>query len=425
MLSSNSNSNNVDVDGVDSALALAASLRAALEEARKRSSQGVVAAEHWNSPARRDEIRDNVRQQKEAREASNAARKHLTDVTKQLKKAVKALEQQQQQAVAASSASGGNDDDDDDAVLLAKAVEAAGKQSRATVKSYQEEIDNLTRRCKFAEGAYQDVAKSLLEFVPLSDDNDEVLENAAKIVEQLSEALEKEKEKGSSGGGGGGGAGMSNDERDELVRLRREVSEYEVEFRGLKNQDITIRKLESKINELQNDARAEMQEQLAKAKEELAETEGRRVAEALEREAALERKLQQLQLQLTAERAGNQATESAFLDSTDEVSHREAAWEAQKRILVDDADRLRENLQVATRERDELRLRVAAVEGGANTAGGGRRGGDGIASMATTTSAPPSSGAGGVVAASVADLMLERKAYEAEVRYTSKAIAHS
>ena len=36
-------------------------------------------------------------------------------------------------------------------------------------------------------------------------------------------------------------------EREELIRLRREVAEYEVEFRGLKNQDITIRKLESEL----------------------------------------------------------------------------------------------------------------------------------------------------------------------------------
>ena len=40
---------------------------------------------------------------------------------------------------------------------------------------------------------------------------------------------------------------MSLAEREELIRLRSEVSEYEVEFRGLKNQDITIRKLESEF----------------------------------------------------------------------------------------------------------------------------------------------------------------------------------
>ena len=55
----------------------------------------------------------------------------------------------------------------------------------------------------------------------------------------------------SSGSGGSGdnvpGGALSLAEREELIRLRSEVSEYEVEFRGLKNQDITIRKLESEF----------------------------------------------------------------------------------------------------------------------------------------------------------------------------------
>ena len=52
---------------------------------------------------------------------------------------------------------------------------------------------------------------------------------------------------GSESGGGSGGSAFSLAEREELIRLRREVAEYEVEFRGLKNQDITIRKLESEL----------------------------------------------------------------------------------------------------------------------------------------------------------------------------------
>ena len=52
------------------------------------------------------------------------------------------------------------------------------------------------------------------------------------------------------------------------------------------------------------------------------------------------------------------------LEANEGAGEREAAWEAQRRILVDDAERLRETLHQATRERDELRLKVAATEGG-------------------------------------------------------------
>ena len=95
----------------------------------------------------------------------------------------------------------------------------------------------------------------------------------------------------------------SKEEKEELIELRREVAEYEVEFRSLKNQDITIRKLEKKIEELQLGGEAEFEAKLESAKQELIETEGRRTTEALEREAAMERKVETLQLQLTVDRA--------------------------------------------------------------------------------------------------------------------------
>ena len=82
------------------------------------------------------------------------------------------------------------------------------------------------------------------------------------------------------------------------------------------------------------------------------------------------------------------------MDADQGIGEREAAWEAQRRILVDDSERLRQNLHQVTRERDELGLKLAAVSGKASTVG---------------KTPPPS---GGV---SMADFMLERKAYEAEV----------
>ena len=102
-----------------------------------------------------------------------------------------------------------------------------------------------------------------------------------------------------------------------------------MEFRSLKNQDITIRKLEAKIEELQEGGEAEFKEKLEKAKQELVETEGRRTAEALEREAAMERRVQTLELQLKAESAGRAAAQVHLLDASEGAGEREAAWEAQ------------------------------------------------------------------------------------------------
>ena len=87
---------------------------------------------------------------REGREQSAAARKTLAASTKSLKKSVAA-------ATAASSGSTTNDD----AAATKTAVADLAKIVRSTVKSYQEEIDALTRRCKSSDGAVSDLLAGL------------------------------------------------------------------------------------------------------------------------------------------------------------------------------------------------------------------------------------------------------------------------
>ena len=135
-----------------------------------------------------------------------------------------------------------------------------------------------------------------------------------------------------------------------------------------------------------------------KAQEHLAQTEGRRATEALEREATMARKLASLELELKAERAGSQVAQTHLLEADQGQNEREAVWEAQRQILVDDSDRLREVLHEVTRERDSLKMRVEALSGSNDDENSGSTtvdGNDGSTSMV--------------------DIAAERKAYEAEV----------
>jgi homeobox protein cut-like len=356
---------------------------------------------------------------KQSREASLQARKHLAETTKQFKRAVKATEQ------AATALSVTNTPDT--AASTVGQVESLAKQCRVTIKSYQEEIDNLTRRCKSSETNYTNqclsfgdltdpavLLQAALEQIAAQQSQMQNVEHAQQqqaaaqeqAIGQLQQELKQAKKTSAdSSSNSNRSNSMCKQEREELVQLRTEVAEYEVEFRSLKNQDITIRKLEARIDELQTVGEEKLQQELYKAKEELQETEGRRAAEALEREAAMERQVQTLELQLKAERAGREATQDHLLEADEGESQREAAWEAQRRILVDDSERVRESLQAAVRERDELRLNVAAVQGG--TSG----------NYNTDLTPPPS---GGI---SMVDLVLERKAYEAEVAELSETAA--
>jgi len=351
---------------------------------------------------------------KESRESSQAARKQLAETTKLLKRAVKTAE-------TSGKALGSNQSEDNVSATI-KATETLSKQARATVKSYQEEIDNLTRRSKGTESAFDKLTQALHDVQDpsgLLTEAMEQLNSQQQQIHQLTQKVDEVSKENASldlkfqksineqqAAKSSAIANISNkEEKEEIIQLRREVAEYEVEFRSLKNQDITIRKLEKRIEELQQGGEAEFEAKLESAKQELAETEGRRTTEALEREAAMERKVETLQLQLKAEAAGRAATNTHMLEASEGVGEREAVWDAQRRILVDDAERMRVMLHEATRERDDLRLKVAALDG---------------STVGQHVATAPSSG--GI---SMADLLNERKAYEAEVSelsYTTNAL---
>lgn len=131
-----------------------------------------------------------------------------------------------------------------------------------------------------------------------------------------------------------------------------------------------------------------------KAQDHLAQTEGRRATEALEREAIAQRRLESSELELKAERAGSEAAQAHLLEADEGLSEREAAWEAQREILVHDANRLREELYTVKRERDDLKMKHSALS---DTSSNGEGMNEGDLSMGAS------------------DFIAERKAYEAEV----------
>lgn len=307
---------------------------------------------------------------KSHKEMSQQARKTLLETTKSFKKVVKTAESSKDAAV----------------------VDALTTQAKVVVKAYQEEIDRLTKRCKATEQSYTSVFTTLHQFPdPLStvtELNDKVhsqqrqMDKLLQTVDKLTQELDGAQSDQNKNNG------MSNEDREELIQLRKEVAEYEVEFRTLKNQDITIRKLEEKIVELQTEGAETLQKSVEKAREEFALTEGRRVAEALEREASMEAKVRSLEVQLKAERGSREATENVILQETEGLSRREAAWEVQRQIILDDYQRVQEQLQTSLQENEQLKMRVSASP--------------------ISSNAPPS-------ASGMQDLLLERNAYQAEV----------
>lgn len=378
---------------------------------------------------------------------SQVARKGLAESTKAFKKCLKGTE-----PIATT---------DEEKQLYSK----LSTSSRSIVKAYQEEIDSLTKRCKASDALVLDLYRGLYELpdpAPLLTNAVEHLESMGGQVEHLLKGMEemqhelenknaehkmnlqakddelnkwkkqcneatakctklekelkKEKESVSQRNHAQAASYMSKEEKEELIELRREVAEYEVEFKTLKNQDITIKKLNARIEDLVANQEDELQAELKKAQEHLAQTEGRRAAEALEREAAMARKLASLELELKAERAGSEATQASLLEADEGANEREAAWEAQRQILVDDADRVREQMHEVKRERDALKIKLEAMnmEGAGDGVGGSGNGGKSGKLLDDASS--------DVSSMQTSDFAAERKAYEAEVQELTVAV---
>eukprot|EP00742_Colponemidia_sp_Colp-10_P010340 GILJ01011351.1.p1 GENE.GILJ01011351.1~~GILJ01011351.1.p1 ORF type:complete len:643 (+),score=162.47 GILJ01011351.1:25-1929(+) len=207
------------------------------------------------------------------------------------------------------------------------------------LKSYQEEIDVLTKRAKAAETSFLTMYRSFFE--------------APDPVATLALAMKPsvETESGSD---------------TELQRLRKEVEEYEEEFHKLKNQDVTVRALrdqlrkyelmlEEKVREASDSKEQETQQALETAKQEFASRERQLLellAEEKEANSHLLKLTEDIQTQL----------QHAQTRSDELVS----AKQSQLDILSEDIDRAQELIQTLQREKEKVEsqlnhLRVADV----------------------------------------------------------------
>jgi homeobox protein cut-like len=136
--------------------------------------------------------------------------------------------------------------------LLRGMAEIQNEMEDMDVKNRQQHLDT-EREWK---GKVEGLERKLLEYVKKEDSW-----NASKS------GVKTDDEKDSSGNStstssSSATSSWTKEEREELMRLRREVTEYELEFKGLKNQDITIKKLNAKIEELQKSRDEEIQREL-------------------------------------------------------------------------------------------------------------------------------------------------------------------
>eukprot|EP00761_Pharyngomonas_kirbyi_P014253 gb/GECH01014283.1/.p1 GENE.gb/GECH01014283.1/~~gb/GECH01014283.1/.p1 ORF type:complete len:716 (+),score=224.47 gb/GECH01014283.1/:1-2148(+) len=152
------------------------------------------------------------------------------------------------------------------------------------LRSYQEEIDNLTQRAKFSESAFLDV------YSWLSDAPDPST-NVGRLIDMKDRILM--------------GASLETENR----QLKDKIEEYESEFSELKNQDVTIRRLEEENRNLKQKIEEELKQMM-----ESKESEFESIKETLSERYKL--KEQQLEEQLESLKEENAAQQ-------EEISHKD------------------------------------------------------------------------------------------------------
>ncbi len=193
------------------------------------------------------------------------------------------------------------------------------------LKAYQEEIDQLSKRSKAAETAFFSIFKSLMD----APDPCICMDGLLRTVS------------------------MGSTHQLEIERLRSELSQYDEEFQQLKNQDITIRRLEDQLSDFKTQNEEKIAEEVEHRAEEIERIAERRVAEAREIQRAAEKRLASAVEALRQAQASTDSAQSQLYDAA-------AAAEVRTMALLSENSLLAEEL-------NRMTLRMAEAESALNT----------------------------------------------------------
>jgi len=196
----------------------------------------------------------------------------------------------------------------------------------ALLKGYQGEIDSLTKRSKGAELAFLNVFKALRE-VP----------NPVSLMTSLSDEVESV---------------LSL--KTAYDKASKELAEYKEEFQSLKNQDVTIRRLEDKIISMDE----EREQVVAAAVEEERKDLEHRLVERQEKDKTKEKDLQAQTKDLKAQIADlnrkHDEQQSAAMENLAELETTLSARQSQIDVLSEEVDRLTGQVAAVEKEKEQI-----------------------------------------------------------------------
>ncbi|XP_078441151.1 protein CASP [Wolffia australiana] len=201
------------------------------------------------------------------------------------------------------------------------------------LKAYQEEVDNLTKRAKFGENAFLNVYQKLYE----APDPYPALSSTSDLEIRASE-LDSENRK-----------------------MKLELEEYRTEATHLRNQQATIRRLEDRNRQLEQQMEEKVRE-LVEMKQRSLTEENQRTLEVLkERELLLQDQLRQAKDSVANMQKLHEFAQGQMFELRAQSEEERDAKQSEVNLLMDEVERAQTRLVSLEREKGLLRLQLQSA----------------------------------------------------------------
>lgn len=215
----------------------------------------------------------------------------------------------------------------------AKSREEQTSQVQDLVKAYQEEIDQLSRRSKLSEVSFFDLHKSLYD-----------APDPGFFLEQLLHT-----------------SLHSNSHVLEIEKLKAELAQYDDEFQRLKNQEVTIRRLEDQLTDFQQRNEVKVEEEVERRVDLIRQQCQEEVLEAKEMQKATERRLLVALEAVKQAQSQSERCQAQLLEVSEKYENKLTAMMSENSLLAENIQRLQLRCSEMESENDHLKKGTVVI----------------------------------------------------------------
>ncbi|XP_071496876.1 homeobox protein cut-like 1 [Diadema antillarum] len=204
------------------------------------------------------------------------------------------------------------------------------KQVAPLLKSFQAEVDSLSKRSKAAEGAFLSIYKKLIDL----PDPTSVLEYCVNVQKKAQKALDLEIEN---------------------QKLRETLEEYNKEFAEVKNQEVTIKNLQSKLKEYEERSESVAQARANEKERELQKDFAEKERQLQEKQMSVAKKLGEAELKISTLQNALDNTQSELFDIKAKYDEQSAAKSDEMELLMTDLERANQRVAASEKQLEAMK----------------------------------------------------------------------